>query len=62
MALPAVPIIWGLVIGGGLWGASKVAEEGGEAADRLNNLTQWAIVAGGLYVSYRALQSGGVIK
>ncbi len=48
------------LVGGGT--VAVAANETGEAADSLTDLTKWAVVAGGLYVSYRALQSGGVLK
>ncbi|HEV8035818.1 hypothetical protein [Yoonia sp.] len=59
--MPA-PIIWGGLALAGIYGLGWAAKETGEAADSLSNLSRYAIVAGGLYVSYRALQAGGVVK
>jgi hypothetical protein len=53
-------IIWG---GVALFGAAGWAfKEGGEAAEAATTLAKWGTVAGGVYVSYRALQSAGAIK
>jgi len=58
--MPA-PIVWGLIALGGVWGFGYAAKETGEAADNLTKLTRAAAVAGGVYVSYRALKSAGAI-
>ncbi len=60
MPIPIIGWVALALAGGGT--AAVVANETGEAADSLTDLTKWAVVAGGLYVSYRALQSGGVLK
>lgn len=70
MAGPLLGIpLWMWITGGGI-AAGTVAvdqtgdtlEQAGDAAESFAKLTKWAVVAGGLYVSYRALQSGGVLK
>lgn len=60
--MPVPLIVWGGLAVAGLWGAGYAAREAGEAADDLTKLTRALTVAGGLYVSYRALQAGGVLK
>lgn len=56
------PIIWAGVALGGLFLGGKALNEAGEAAEGAAKLTKWATAAGGLYVSYRALKAGGVLK
>lgn len=55
------PIIWGGMAIAGLAATAYAAREAGEAADSATRLVQWATVAGGLYVSYRALKASGAI-
>ncbi len=59
--MPA-PLIWAGVAVAGFYGFGWAAKETGDAADSLNKLTKTAIVAGGLYVSYRALKTSGALK
>lgn len=56
------PIIWAGVALGGLFLGGKAMNEAGEAADSAAKFAKWATAAGGLYVSYRALKAGGVLK
>ncbi|MDX8353661.1 hypothetical protein [Cognatiyoonia sp. IB215182] len=52
-------IIWGIIaLGVGGYAASKA----GDAAESTTELVKWATIAGGVYVSYRALQASGAIK
>jgi hypothetical protein len=57
-----VPLIWAGVALAGVFGVGWAAKEGGEAMDSATRLTKWTVVAGGMYVSYKALQSSGAIK
>ncbi|MEJ5217105.1 hypothetical protein WG622_02540 [Cognatishimia sp. D5M38] len=59
--MPA-PLIWGGLFVAGLYGFGWAAKETGEAAESMSRLTKYGIVAGGLYVSYRALKSSGALK
>lgn len=59
--MPA-PIVWGGLVIAGLYGLGWAAKETGDAAESLSKLTKYGIVAGGLYVSYRALKAGGALK
>lgn len=59
--------MWGFAIKGaialgGLYFGGKAMNEAGQAADGAAKMAKWATAAGGLYVSYRALQAGGVLK
>jgi hypothetical protein len=50
-------IIWGGIIGGGAivgWAAR-------ETGDALDSASRFMLVAGGLYVSYRALKAAGAL-
>lgn len=58
----AAPIVWGVLVVGGIYGAGWAAGRADEALDSATSLTRWGVVAGGLYVSYRALQSSGALK
>lgn len=60
MPLPAIG--WVILGIGGLAGAGWVARETGDAAEATTELVKWATIAGGVYVSYRALQAAGAIK
>ena len=53
------PIIWGGVAVAGLAATAWAADSAGEAADSAARLVKWGTVAGGLYVSYRALRASG---
>lgn len=59
--MPA-PLIWGALALGGIFGAGWAARETGEAMDSATRLAKWAVVGGGLYVSYRALKTAGALK
>ena len=56
------PIVWGGIVLGGLIFGREIVKETGQALDASSDLVKWGAVAGGVYVSYRALQAGGVIK
>ncbi|PRZ48010.1 hypothetical protein [Tritonibacter scottomollicae] len=56
------PLIWAGVALGGLYLGGKAMNEVGETVDGTAKLVKWATAGGALYVSYRALQSGGVLK
>lgn len=60
MAVPL--IVWGGVGVATLFGLGYAADEVGDAATASTKLIKAATIAGGLYVSYRALQSAGVFK
>lgn len=55
------PIIWGGVALAGIAASAWAAREAGDAADSATRLVQWGTVAGGLYVSYRALKASGAV-
>lgn len=59
--MPA-PLVWGLIALGGVGLSGWGFREAGKAADSTAKLIKWGTVAGGLYVSYRALKAGGVLK
>lgn len=59
--MPA-PIIWGGLAVAGALGFGWAAKETGEAFESATKLTKFGIVAGGLYVSYRALKTSGALK
>lgn len=56
------PLIWGGLALAGIAGVGWAANESGEAMDSTAKALKWATVAGGLYVSYRALKSAGALK
>lgn len=56
------PLIWGGIALGGLWMGGRALNEAGQAAESATKLAKWSVAGGALYVSYRALQSGGVLK
>lgn len=56
------PIIWGGLAVAGVLGAGWAANEAGDAAESGAKLAKWVTVAGGLYVSYRALKASGALK
>ena len=56
------PIIWAGVALGGLYLGGKAIQDAGEAADKTAKLVKWSTAGGALYVSYRALKAGGVLK
>lgn len=51
-----------LFIIGGIAVAGWAFKQGGDALDNASTLTKWGVAAGGLYVSYAALKSAGVLK
>ena len=54
-----VPIILGIAaIGAGAWALHETSD----ALDSATSLTKWAVIGGGVYVAFRALQAGGVLK
>ncbi|MCE8508350.1 hypothetical protein KBY28_07785 [Ruegeria pomeroyi] len=55
-------LVYGALALVGLAGVGWAAKETGEAADSLTRLTKWGVVAGGLYVGYRAAKTGGLLK
>lgn len=63
MPVPLIPLILGAAaFTAGATATGWAFKQIGIAADETTELTQWAIAGGGLYVSYRALQAGGVLK
>ena len=56
------PLIWAGMGLAAIVGLGWTAKEGGEAMDSAANLTKWGAIAGGVYVSYRAMKSTGVLK
>ena len=58
----AAPLIWAGLAVAGIVGAGWAAKETEGAANATAKALKWATVAGGLYVSYRALQSSGALK
>lgn len=58
----AAPIAWAALAVLGIYGVGWASREAGEAAGQGTKLVKWGVVAGGMYVSYRALQSAGAIK
>lgn len=60
--MPFPLIAWGALAVGGAIGVGWASKETGEALDAATRLTKWGVVAGGLYVSYKALQTAGAIK
>lgn len=58
----AAPLIWGGIALAGIVGAGWASKETGEALDSATRLAKWGVVAGGMFISYRALQSAGALK
>lgn len=59
----AAPLIaWGVLAVVGTYGAGWAMKETGDVVDSATSLTKWCVVAGALYVSYRAMQSTGALK
>jgi len=56
------PVIWGGVVVAGVATTAWAVKEAGDAADAGTRLIKWGTAAGGLYVSYRAMRSAGVLK
>lgn len=55
-------LVYGALALAGVAGVGWAAKQTGDAAGQLTQLTKWGVVAGGLYVSYRAAKSGGLLK
>ena len=53
-------IILGII--GGLGAGGYAMSQTADAAEASAKLVKWAAVAGGVYVSYRAMKTAGVIK
>lgn len=60
--MPVPLIAWGVLGVAAFAGVGWASKETGEALDSATRLTKWGVVAGGLYVSYRALKTSGAIK
>ena len=56
------PLIWAGVALGGLFLGGKALQDAGQAAESTAKLAKWATAGGALYVSFRALKAGGVLK
>ncbi len=56
------PLVWAGVALGGLFIGGKAISDAGQAAESATKLAKWSVAGGALYVSYRALQAGGVLK
>lgn len=55
-------LVWGGVAIAGAAAGGFLFNEAGDAADSATRLVKWGTVAGGLYVSYRALKASGALK
>ena len=60
--MPIPLIIWGALAVGGLLAANEVIDSTGETAEKSTKLVKWVVIGGGVYVSYKALKSAGVLK
>lgn len=60
--MPIPIVVWAGIGIAGLWGGSRLIDETGQAIDATTRLVTAGALAGGVYVSYRALQAGGVLK
>ncbi len=58
----AAPLIWAGAALAGLYLTGRAIGEAGDAADSGAEFAKYAAICGGLYVSYRALKSAGVLK
>ena len=57
--MPVPLIVWGVIaLGAGGYALGQTAD----AAEQTAKLAKWGAVAGGVYVSYKALQAAGAIK
>lgn len=54
--------VWPLVAIAGVGVSGWAVKEAGDAAESGAKLVKWGVAAGGLYVSYSALKSAGVLK
>lgn len=57
-----MPLIWGVVIVAGLFGAGYAADEIGDAADQSANLAKWAAALMALYLVFQVMRAGGRVK
>lgn len=55
-------IVWGIGGIAALAGLAWAADEAGDAAEKTAKLVKWSAVAGGVYVTWRAAKTGGLIK
>jgi hypothetical protein len=60
--MPIPLIVWGGAALGGLYLGSRALDEAGDAADSATRLVKWSVAAGGVYVSFKALEAAGVFK
>lgn len=56
------PLVWAGVALAGVGVSGWALREAGDAAESGAKLMKWGVAAGGLYVSYSALKSAGVLK
>ena len=56
------PVIWAGIAIAGVGVSGWAVKEAGDAAESGAKLVKWGVAAGGLYVSYTALKSAGVLK
>ena len=54
--------VWAGIAIAGIGTTGWAVKEAGEAAESGAKLVKWGVAAGGLYVSYSALKSAGVLK
>lgn len=60
--MPAPFIVYGAIAIAGLATAGYAAKSAEGMFAEASKLTRYAVIGGGLYVSYRALKAGGVLK
>ncbi|MCG7622733.1 hypothetical protein [Epibacterium sp. Ofav1-8] len=56
------PLVWAGIALGSLYLGGKAISDAGQAAESATKLAKWSVAGGALYVSYRALKAGGVLK
>lgn len=57
-----MPVVWGIIVVGGLFGVGYAADKAEGAASAGAKLAKWGAVAGGVYLAYGVAKSGGLIK
>lgn len=57
-----MPIIYGVLVVGGLFGIGYAADKAGEAAEGSAKLAKWAAIGGAVYLAYRGAKAGGYLK
>lgn len=57
-----MPIVWGIIAVGGLFGLGYAADKTEGAANASAQLAKWGAVAGAVYIAYGLSKSGGLIK